>query len=78
MLLLIIGIGIGFVSCYVVSKIVGNVKITTYLTEVENTGKKTSSDSNYWLLADGEDKYLFTGEQLKTAKNRALKNPEDI
>ena len=48
------------------------------LKEVENKGKKGAADSTYWLLTDGEDKYLFTNEQIKTAKNRALKNPEDI
>lgn len=88
MILLFIGIFLGFVITYLFNKIIApssNVdevinQIVSNITlkEVENKGRKGAADSSYWLLTDGEDKYLFTSEQLKTAKNRALKNPEDI
>jgi bacillopeptidase F (M6 metalloprotease family) len=88
MILFFIGILLGFILAYFLMKkklsspklvdtietIVSNIT----LKEVENKGKKGAADSSYWLLTDGENKYLFTNEQLKTAKNRALKNPEDI
>jgi hypothetical protein len=92
MVTLFIGIIVGFFACYLVNKFFGNTQnlnkdvssildeIDNSITfeEVENKNKKGSADSTYWLLSKGEDKYLFTSEQLKTAKNRALKNPEDI
>ena len=92
MITLFIGILIGFFVCYLLIKFFGNtqklneeissmideIHNSTTLEEVENKNKKGSADSTYWLLSKGEDKYLFTSEQLKTAKNRALKNPEDI
>ena len=78
----------GGIITFIFNKIIGNtpeiqeeinnVVNNVTLKEVENKGKKVNADSSYWLLSDGEDKYLFTNEQLKTAKNRALKNPEDI
>jgi hypothetical protein len=88
MILFFIGILLGFVIAFLFNKIIGttpelnetinSVVSNITLKEVENKGKKGAADSSYWLLTDGEDKYLFTNEQLKTAKNRALKNPEDI
>lgn len=42
--------------------------------EVKNYGKYTSTDSSYWLLSNGKDKYLFTNDQVKLARNRAIKN----
>ena len=92
MLQLIIGVCIGFTISYLLNKVFGSVstfgkaidevieeiEIGVTFKEVENKNKKSTADSSYWLLSDGDDKYLFTSEQLKTAKNRALKNPEDI
>jgi hypothetical protein len=88
MILFFIGIFIGAIITFIFNKIIrvtpeiheeiNNVVNNVTLKEVENKGKKVAADSTYWLLTDGEDKYLFTNEQLKTAKNRALKNPEDI
>lgn len=92
MIQLLIGIFIGFVVFYLLNKVLGpftslskeinevveEIAGGVSLKEVENKGKRGAADSSYWLLSDGEDKYLFTSEQLKTAKNRALKNPEDI
>ncbi len=88
MILFFIGIFIGAIITFIFNKIssktpelneaIDNVVNNVTLKEVENKGKKVAADSTYWLLTDGEDKYLFTNEQLKTAKNRALKNPEDI
>ena len=46
--------------------------------EVENKNKKPTSDDKYWLLETPDDSYLFTEEQLKRAKERAEKNPEDL
>ena len=88
MILFFIGIFLGVVISYLLNKVISskndfnetidNVVKNVSLKEVENKLKKGAADSSYWLLSDGEDKYLFTSEQLKTAKNRALKNPEDI
>jgi hypothetical protein len=88
MILFFFGIILGAVVTFIFNKIISktpelneainNVVSNITLKEVENKGKKGAADSTYWLLTDGEDKYLFTNEQIKTAKNRALKNPEDI
>ena len=92
MVTLFIGILVGFFACHLVNRFLGStqklneeiesiideIDNSITLEEVENKNKKGSADSTYWLLSKGEDKYLFTSEQLKTAKNRALKNPEDI
>jgi hypothetical protein len=88
MILFFIGILLGTVVTFIFNKVINktpelneainNVVSNITLKEVENKGKKGAADSSYWLLTDGEDKYLFTNEQIKTAKNRALKNPEDI
>ena len=88
MILFFFGIILGAVVTFIFNKIISktpelneainNVVSNITLKEVENKGKKGAADSSYWLLTDGEDKYLFTNEQIKTAKNRALKNPEDI
>jgi len=88
MILFFIGILLGTVVTFIFNKVINktpelneainNVVSNITLKEVENKGKKGAADSSYWLLTDGENKYLFTNEQLKTAKNRALKNPEDI
>lgn len=92
MIQLLIGIFIGVVVSYLLNKAFGSTSTLgkvinealdeieggVSLKEVENKSKRGAADSSYWLLSDGEDRYLFTSEQLKTAKNRALKNPEDI
>jgi len=88
MILFFFGIILGAVVTFIFNKIISktpelneainNAVSNITLKEVENKGKKGAADSTYWLLTDGEDKYLFTNEQIKTAKNRALKNPEDI
>jgi hypothetical protein len=88
MILFFVGILLGVIVTFIFNKIISttpelneainNVVSNITLKEVENKGKKGAADSSYWLLTDGEDKYLFTNEQIKTAKNRALKNPEDI
>ena len=79
MIQLIVGVFIGFAICYIFNKFLVDSTINEIsFKEVENKNKKATADSSYWLLSEGEDKYLFTSEQLKTAKNRALKNPEDI
>ena len=88
MILFFVGILLGAVATFIFNKIISttpelneainNVVSNITLKEVENKGKKGAADSSYWLLTDVEDKYLFTNEQIKTAKNRALKNPEDI
>jgi hypothetical protein len=88
MILFFVGILLGTVVTFIFNRIssktpklneaINNVVKNVTLKEVENKGKKVAADSTYWLLTDGEDKYLFTNEQLKTAKNRALKTPEDI
>jgi len=88
MILFFFGILLGAVVTFIFNKIISktpelneainSVVSNITLKEVENKGKKGAADSSYWLLTDGEDKYLFTNEQLKTAKNRALKSPEDI
>lgn len=50
-----------------------------YITTVDNKEKITSSNTSYTQITteDGEV-YFFTEAQLKTASNRAKKNPEDI
>jgi hypothetical protein len=88
MILFFVGILLGTVVTFIFNKVINktpelneainSVVSNITLKEVENKGKKGAADSSYHLLSDGEDKYLFTNEQLKTAKNRALKNPEDI
>jgi hypothetical protein len=88
MILFFVGILLGTVVTFIFNRIssktpelneaINSVVSNITLKEVENKGKKGAADSSYWLLTDGEDKYLFTNEQIKTAKNRALKNPEDI
>jgi hypothetical protein len=47
--------------------------------KVENKDKQTSSEEYYWHYKDdkGVD-YLFSSNQLITAKERAIRNKEDL
>jgi hypothetical protein len=74
MIIVISGI-IGIITGVIISKITSS-KVS--FTEVENKDKKPTSDDSYFLLEVKNEKYLFTKEQIKVAKSRAEKNPEDV
>lgn len=47
--------------------------------KVKNRDKQTSSEEYYWYYKDEKNThYLFSNSQLVVAKERALKNKEDI
>lgn len=47
-------------------------------TKVQNEGRYKTAQAFYWHVKSDDTDYLFTDSQLKEAKNRAEKNPEDI
>lgn len=89
MIFLIVGFFVGCSFTYIINKIIGDSTLNEIATdeggseeiifkEIENKHKRGGSDATYWLLSNKDENYLFTNEQLKIAKNRATKNPEDI
>ena len=59
-------------------KALGYVKDTDIFVEVKNKDKYKSANKKYYLVkADGKS-YLFTDNNLKIARYRAMRNPEDL
>lgn len=47
------------------------------LTQIKNTNRKFGANPFYFALEVDGNYYFFTGNQLKVAKRRAMKNYED-
>jgi hypothetical protein len=70
---IIVGYLVGVVMGITIFKIV-NSKVK--LVKVKKN--KLSDNTPNWLLSDGDKRYLFTQQEIETAKKRAVKIPEDI
>ena len=69
------GLFLGALFSWLIIMITGTLPI---FQKVKNKNRRTSSDENYWLLETKDESYLFTDEQIKTAKERAENNKEDL
>jgi hypothetical protein len=50
----------------------------SHIYKVENKNRYKTSNPFYYLIKTEEETYLFTESDLIVAKERAVKNPEDI
>jgi hypothetical protein len=60
------------------SKFVEGKKIKCRLSKISNQEKHFNANNEYYYLFAENTHYLFTKSQMEVAKERALKNPEDL
>ena len=59
-------------------KIIVEQEIKGKLTKIFNQNKHSNADFEYFHLLAEDTHYLFTHSQMEIAKERALKNKEDL